>query len=173
MGFSAHAEQHAEQDVSDASQRTSMKPSVTYLHLLRNTPFFTELSTDQLRWVINHSREWEAAAGTVIARCDRNAAPDTDYWILLDGGWLISHAGRKIASGHAAPGKWFSAREGRGAECSLVTTEHSYVMHIAEADMQLMLDKGFAFGAHLDSGRAYYRSIFDPATSETATETVR
>ena len=29
-----------------------MEPSVTYLHLLKHTPFFTSLTTAQLRWVI-------------------------------------------------------------------------------------------------------------------------
>lgn len=137
-----------------------MKPSTTYLHLLRHTPFFTALSTAQLRWVIGHSREWEADAGAVIAKCDETGASDTDFWILLDGGWRLEHDGLSFASGHAEPGKWFSIEIADGAPCSLVTTEHSYVMRISRAEMEAMLNKSFAFGLHLDSGRAYYRSIF-------------
>jgi NAD(P)-dependent dehydrogenase (short-subunit alcohol dehydrogenase family) len=46
-----------------------MKASTTYLYLLRKTPFFTSLDTRQLRWMIEHSHEWEAQAGTVVAQC--------------------------------------------------------------------------------------------------------
>ncbi|PNQ90666.1 hypothetical protein CCU68_20660 [Pseudomonas gingeri NCPPB 3146 = LMG 5327] len=144
----------------DATQEISMKPSITYLHLLRHTPFFTALSSDQLQWVIDHSREWEAEEGSVIASSAQANAPAADYWILLDGGWRVEYAGHSFPSGHAAPGKWFNLREAQGADCVLSTTEHSYVMRITEADMQVMLEKGFAFGPHLGSGHAYYGSIF-------------
>ncbi|WP_411571660.1 hypothetical protein [Pectobacterium cacticida] len=43
-----------------------MKSSITYLHLLRYTQFFTQLDTGQLRWVIQHSREWEVQPGTFL-----------------------------------------------------------------------------------------------------------
>ncbi|MGY2170778.1 hypothetical protein [Pseudomonas gingeri] len=33
-------------------------------------------------------------------------------------------------------------------------------MRITEADMDTMLEKGFAFGHHLDEGRIYYGSMF-------------
>lgn len=144
----------------DAAQKMTMRASVTYLHLLRHTPFFTALSTAQLQWVIDHSREWEADAGAVIATCDHGVEPDAPYWILLDGGWQVEHAGRTFRSGHADPGKWFSATEAQGEPCVLVTNEHSYVMRVERADMLAMLDEKFGFHAHLDSGMDYYRSIF-------------
>ncbi|BAX63729.1 hypothetical protein BSFP_066020 [Burkholderia stabilis] len=144
----------------DAARKMTMRPSVTYLHLLRHTPFFTALSTAQLQWVIDHSREWEADAGAVIATCDQDVDPDAPYWILLDGGWQVEYAGRTFQSGHADPGKWFSAAETQRKSCVLVTNQHSYVMRIKRADMLAMLDQQFGFGAHLGSGIGYYRSIF-------------
>jgi hypothetical protein len=144
----------------DAGQNMTMTPSITYLHLLRHTPFFTALSTAQLQWVIDHSREWAADKGAVVAKCDSTSVSDMDYWILLDGGWQLQHDGRTFASGHADPGKWFSAAESNGTQCSLIATEHSYVMRIGRPEMQAMLDEGFAFRTHLDSGEQYYRSIF-------------
>ena len=48
-------------DACLTTRSTTMEPSVTYLHLLKHTPFFTNLTTAQLRWVIDHSREWEHA----------------------------------------------------------------------------------------------------------------
>jgi hypothetical protein len=148
------------QRTPDAKQEMTMKPSITYLHLLRHTPFFTSLSTEQLRWVIDHSREWETEAGSVIAKVDQTGASATDYWVLLDGGWRVHYDGSTFPSRHAAPGKWFNIRVAQGANCALITTEHSYVMRITEADMNTMLEKGFAFGHHLDDGRLYYGSMF-------------
>ena len=84
-----------------------MKPTVTYLYLLRHTPFFTELNTDQLRWVIQHSREWEVQAGRSIVSSD-SSGDGTGYWVLLDGSWDLELQGRHHASGHADPGKWFN-----------------------------------------------------------------
>ena len=132
-----------------------MKASTTYLYLLRKTPFFTSLDTQQLRWTIDHSREWEAQSGAVIAEC---GAAD-DFWILLDGRWQVERDGRAFPAAHADAGKWFSASEGGGA-CRLVATEHSYVMRITRADMDDMLARGFAFGSHLQQGRAHYATIF-------------
>ena len=142
----------------EAAKNLTMTPSITYLHLLRNTPFFTALNTDQLRWVIDHSHEWSADAGAVISRCDHASSTDHDYWVLLDGGWQLSLNGKKVgaASGHADPGKWFNAQQVEGNACALVITEHSYVMRISAADMQTMLARGFAFRQHLASGEAYY-----------------
>jgi hypothetical protein len=148
----------------DAAQKMTMKPSITYLHLLRHTPFFTALSTAQLQWVIDRSHEWEADAGAVIAKCDHGVEPDAPYWILLDGGWQVEHAGSTFRSGHAAPGKWFSAAEAQGESCVLMTNEHSYVMRIERADMLAMLDQQFGFRTHLDRGIDYYRSIFGDRT---------
>ena len=133
-----------------------MHASTTYLYLLRNTPFFTSLSKPQLRWVIDHSREWEAKSGAKVTDC---ADTSGDYWILLDGGWAVAYGGKQLPAGHADAGKWFSAKEVQG-ECRLVTTERSYVMQIKRAVMDAMLAEGFAFNAHLNAGRAYYRSIF-------------
>ncbi|MGF6599960.1 hypothetical protein P3T23_004694 [Paraburkholderia sp. GAS448] len=143
------------QSTRAGEEGNTMKASTTYLYLLRKTPFFTGLDTQQLRWTIDHSREWEAQPDTVIAEC----GGADDFWILLDGRWQVERDGRAFPAGHADAGKWFSASEGGGA-CRLVTTEHSYVMKIARADMDDMLARGFAFGSHLQQGRAYYATIF-------------
>ncbi|MFC0400853.1 hypothetical protein [Paraburkholderia rhizosphaerae] len=137
-----------------------MKPSTTYLHLLRKTPFFAELNTAQLRWTIDHSHEWEAQIGAVIVDCT-TAGSTEDVWILLDGGWQVESGARTYPAGHADPGKWFSAAHAAD-DCRLVATEHSYVMKISGADMRDMLSLGFAFDAHLDAGRQYYRKLFGP-----------
>ena len=144
----------------------TMKASTTYLYLLRKTPFFTGLDTEQLRWTIGHSREWEAQAGTVVADCSEADKSD-DFWILLDGRWQVEHEGRTYPAGHADAGKWFSASEASG-NCRLITTEHSYVMKITRADMNDMLSRGFGFVPHLAQGRAYYRTVFAgvPARAE-------
>ncbi|WP_082079548.1 hypothetical protein [Cupriavidus basilensis] len=146
--------------IADAENNMTMRPSVTYLHLLRHTPFFTSLSTDQLQWVIDHSREWEVDAGAVLSRRGPQGPTDTDYWILLDGGWRVEHDGKSFPSGHADPGKWFNTRQTQDKPGALVATEHGYVMRIPEGEMQVMLDRGFAFDAHLEQGRAYYQKIF-------------
>jgi len=156
IGLAACADERA----PDATQEMTMKPSITYLHLLRHTPFFTSLSTEQLQWVIDHSQEWAAEPGAVIAKADQNATSAPDYWILLDGGWQIEHDGRVYPSGHAAPGKWFNIRQAQGANSALITTESSYVMRITEANMNTMLEKGFAIGRHLNDGEKYYDSLF-------------
>jgi hypothetical protein len=148
---------------ANAAENAIMKPSVTYLHLLRKTPFFTQLNTGQLRWTIDHSHEWEAQADTVIVDCDAGTSED-DIWILLDGGWQVEANGKRYPAGHADPGKWFSGAIAQG-ECKLRTTEHSYVMKITRADLADMLAKGFAFDAHLDVGRAYYRQLFGGAAA--------
>ncbi|WP_208948914.1 hypothetical protein [Paraburkholderia unamae] len=136
-----------------------MKPSVTYLHLLRHKPFFIGFTKDRLRWTIDHSREWEADAGTVVSTCDASASDHLDTWILLDGRWQVEAGVRSYPAGHADPGKWFSGGATRGA-CRLVTTEHSYVMKIRHADMEEMLARGFSFKDHLEEGRTYYDDAF-------------
>jgi hypothetical protein len=136
----------------------TMKASTTYLYLLRKTPFFAGLDTEQLRWTIGHSREWEAQAGTVVASCSAADKSD-DFWILLDGRWQVEHDGHTDPAGHADAGKWFSASETSG-NCRLVTTEHSYVMKITRADMDDMLNRGFAFEPHLAQGRGYPSKTF-------------
>jgi hypothetical protein len=140
----------------------TMKASTTYLYLLRKTPFFTALDTGQLRWTIDHSREWEAQPGTVVATCSaagKNDDLNEDFWILLDGRWQVEHDGHAFAAGHADAGKWFSAAEASG-DCRLVTTEHSYVMKITRADMNDMLSRGFGFESPMREGQAYYRTVF-------------
>jgi hypothetical protein len=150
----------------DVRERAMMKPSVTYLHLLRHTPFFTSLDTSQLRWTIDHSREWEAHTGAVIATCEaKESPPDDAIWILLDGRWQVEEGGRVHPSGHADPGKWFSCSDVR-ATCRLVITEKSYVMRISRSDMDEMLARGFAFKQQLDQGQAYYNSMFPMASKQ-------
>lgn len=145
----------------DAAGQLSMKPSVTYLFLLRRTPFFTALSTEQLQWTIAHSREWKVRAGSVIDACRNDGADHaSDDWILLDGGWAIEHDGRAERAGRADAGKWFNRTVANGAPCRLVATEAGYVMKIAHADLRDMLARGFDFDAPLAAGRAYYRTIF-------------
>ena len=149
-------------DASVTTRSTEMKPSVTYLHLLKHTPFFTSLTTEQLRWVIGHSHEWEAQPATVVTQCDSSARGTASYqgiWILLDGGWQIEYGQQSYPAGHASAGKWFSATV-TDRPCSLVTTEHSYVMKIERADFDAMLEQGFAFDPHLDAGRRYYSELF-------------
>jgi hypothetical protein len=138
---------------------TTMIPSITYLHLLKGTPFFTALTRPQLQWVIDHSREWEARPGTVVASYAAGEPASDDLWILLDGGWRVEADGKQHPAGHADPGKWFSAVDA-AHPCRLVVTEKSYVMKIERAEMEAMLAQGFAFGPHLEAGKAYYRTLF-------------
>ncbi len=141
------------------TETRAMTPQVTLLHLLKDTPFFTRLTRPQLQWVIDHSREWGAPAGTVVASRITGQPASDDYWILLDGGWKVEANGTSHPAGHADPGKWFSAADVT-QDCRLVTTAHSYVMQITRAEMTAMVARGFAFGAHLEAGRAYYQSLF-------------
>lgn len=147
-----------QQGPANEGGNTAMKASTTYLYLLRKTPFFTALTHEQLRWTIDHSKEWEAYAGTVVAECGP-AVSDDAYWILLDGRWQVERDGHTYPAGHADSGKWFDSSETHGS-CKLVTTEHSYVMKITRADMNDMLMRGFGFGVHLEQGREYYRTMF-------------
>lgn len=136
-----------------------MSASVTYLRLLAKTPFFTALSTDQLQWVIDHSREWSVVPGAEIASSARGA---DSFWVLLDGGWQVEHGGRSIKAGHADPAKWYGGRDMSAlavGEIRVVATAKSYVMQIQQADLDDMLQRGFAFGPHLDAGMAFYRSL--------------
>ncbi|MEX3634036.1 hypothetical protein [Paraburkholderia sp. BR14320] len=150
----------------DANGNMTMRPSITYLHLLKHTPFFTALTKSQLQWVIDHSREWEADSGAVIAKCEGMADHGAPYWILLDGGWQIEFKGETYPSGHADPGKWFRAANVPADGCRLVTNARSYVMRIEYPDMQSMLDQEFAFRPHLETGVSYYKSIFGNSDKE-------
>jgi len=140
---------------ADAAGNLTMTPSVTYLHLLRHTPFFTSLTTDQLRWTINHSKEWQIKTAGVIA----TNKDDADYWVLLDGGWQLSCNQNNHHSKHDEAGKWFNPRVAN-KECQLIATSPSYVMRIKDVDMQDMLNKGFDFRHHLDAGFNYYHTLF-------------
>jgi hypothetical protein len=143
-------------------QPQAMTPSITYLHLLRHTPFFTELESDQLRRVIRHSREWEVSPHATIVT---SAHPEEGrgYWVLLDGGWELRLKGQVYASGHDDAGKWFNPALLGDDDFELVASAHSYVMHITAADMDDMLAGGYRFGRHLDAGRTFYRALVTTA----------
>lgn len=143
-----------------------MKASITHLHLLRHTPFFTELDKNQLRWVIQHSHEWEVQPGTLLLS-EALASERAGYWILLDGGWMLDYRGNAYSSGHADPGKWLEAGQLPGA-FQLSANTHSYVMHISSADMQTMLAQGFAFEHHIKSGRQWYRALTAATSAQRA-----
>ncbi len=145
-------------DAETAYQDSRMKPSVTYLRLLRHTPFFTELNDEQLKWVIDNSREWDAPAGTVIESHVAGVSTSADIWILLDGGWQVETPTAVYAAGNGAPGKWYSAAQ-TPPNNRLVTTRRSYVMRIKAAELQVMLAQHFAFDTHLAVGRAWYAHI--------------
>lgn len=140
---------------ADAMGQLTMRPSVTYLHLLRHTPFFTALDSTQQQWVINHSKEWQVNQGGVIT----TTSSAGDYWILLDGEWQLECGEKHYPSKHNDPAKWFRASMVMH-DCKLVATETSYVMLITQVDMQTMLNNGFAFHMHLDIGRSHYQQIF-------------
>lgn len=152
--------------LSACAQKPSVSPpapgmsaSVTYLHLLAKTPFFTALSSEQLQWVIDHSREWSVVPGAVIAS---NARGADSFWVLLDGGWQVEHAGQSIKAGHADPAKWYGGRDMSVlaiGETRLVATARSYVMEIQQNDLDEMIRRGFAFSPHLEAGMAFYRSL--------------
>ena len=142
-------------DMDGWPRPTQAKPSVTYLHLLAKTPFFTALDKSQLQWAIDHSREWSVARGSEIS--SSTLGPD-NFWVLRDGGWQIEHGGAPIRAGHADPAKWYGGAGlhalGRGSK--LVAAASSYVMHIRQADLEEMLRRGFAFDRHLQDGLAFY-----------------
>jgi hypothetical protein len=136
-----------------------MSPSVTYLHLLAKTPFFTALSPEQLQWVIDHSREWSVVPGAEIASSVRGV---DSFWVLLDGGWKVEHGGCGVKAGHADPAKWYGGRDMSAldiGETRLVATAKSYVMQIQQADLDKMIQRGFSFDPHLQAGMAFYRSL--------------
>jgi hypothetical protein len=135
--------------------QTHMKKSVTYLHLLKKTPFFTRLDKRQLKWVIDHSSEWEAQAGMEVSnRLDAN----DHIWVLLDGGWQVEQGGQVLKAGHADPAKWYGGRHVAllPADSRLIANQHSYVMRIARADFDEMLGRQFDFAEHLRQGEAFY-----------------
>ena len=148
----------APSDVETAYQDSRMKASVTFVHLLRHTPFFTELNDDQLKWVIKHSREWEAPAGTVIDSRAEGVNPSSDLWILLDGGWQIETKNSSYTAGNDDPGKWYQS-SATHSDNRLVTTQRSYVMRIKATEMENMLARGFKFDSHLSEGDDWYSRI--------------
>jgi hypothetical protein len=137
------------------TQEPHMKQSVTYLHLLKKTPFFTGLDKRQLQWVIDHSTEWEAQAGMEVSnRLDAN----DHIWILLDGGWQIEQGGQVLKAGHADAAKWYGGEHVAllPPDSRLIASQHSYVMRIARADFEAMLARRFDFTQHLAQGEAFY-----------------
>lgn len=133
-----------------------MTPSVTYLHLLAKVPFFAALSRDELQWVIDHSREWAVAAGAEIATTRRGG---DRFWVLLDGEWRIEQGERSASAGRADAANWYGGRDmlALGGSTRIVATARSYVMEIAQADLDEMLRRGFAIGPQLERGMAFYR----------------
>jgi hypothetical protein len=132
-----------------------MKKSVTYPHLLKKTPFFTALDKSQLKWVIEHSTEWEAQAGMEVSnRLDANE----HIWVLLDGGWQVEQGGKVLKAGHADPAKWYGGRQVAllPADSRLIANQHSYVMRISRVDFEEMLSRRFDFAEHLRQGEAFY-----------------
>lgn len=139
-------------------QESAMQASTTYLYLLRKTPFFTRLTTAQLRDVIGHSKEWEVKPGTVIAASGDAAR---SMWILLDGQWQVEAGGKTYPVLHDGPAKWYGrdAVYGAAQPSRLVVSQHSYVMQITQADLERMLLQGFDFQVHLAEGEQYYDQL--------------
>lgn len=136
-----------------------MTASVTYLHLLAKVPMFRGMTTEQLQWVIDHSREWAVQPGAEIASSARGI---DSFWTLLDGRWRIDVAGRGIEAGHADPAKWYGGRAMQWPglpPTRLVATQRGYVMEIAQAELDEMLRRGLPLQPHLDAGRGFYRSL--------------
>ena len=140
----------------------AMQASVTYLYLLRKTPFFTRLTTAQLRDVIAHAQEWEVQPGTAIAD---SAHDDGAIWILLDGGWQVEADGKVYPALHDEAGKWYGgpATQGAAVASRLVVSQHSYVMRISGAEFARLRQQGADVDTHLRLGEAYYGRILRPA----------
>ncbi|WP_300758113.1 cyclic nucleotide-binding domain-containing protein [Janthinobacterium sp.] len=143
---------------SSDRQDSSMQASTTYLYLLRKTPFFTRLTTAQLREVIAHSREWEVKPGTAIAASGDAAR---SVWILLDGGWQVEAGGKVYPALHDQPGKWYGrdAVYAAAQPSRLVVSQHSYVMQMTQTDFERLLAQGLDFQTHLAQGEQYYAEI--------------
>ena len=141
-----------------------MQPTVTHLPLLRHTPFFSELDTAQLRWVIQHSREWEVQPGETIASSLQTGS-DGGYWVLLDGGWDLTYQGRGHSSGNADPGKWFHCNHAMEQPFALVANDVSYVMNFTTQDLEVMLERGFRLHHHLTAGKKFYDQLTSSALS--------
>jgi hypothetical protein len=138
--------------------KQGLTSSVTYLNLLAKTPFFAELSREQLQWVIDHSQEWKAAKGAEITSSAE--APD-NFFVLLDGGWAVVHDGKAHPAGHADPGKWYggAAMARLKGDTRLVATADSFVMHIRQAELDDMVKRGFPVDRQLRDGLRYYESL--------------
>jgi hypothetical protein len=135
-----------------------MKPSITYLHLLAKTPFFIKLTRAQLKWVIDHSKEWDVTQGTLITSSDGDP---NSIWVLLDGGWQIETGSTKYAIGHGDPGNWYGgpAVHAASAASRLVASEPSYVMEMRMADFDDMVKRGFDFNQDLRMGVQFYLDV--------------
>jgi hypothetical protein len=110
-----------------------------------------------LQWVIDHSQEWKAAKGAAITA----SAEAPDNFVLLDGGWAVIRAGKPHPAGRADPGKWYggAAMARLKGDTRLVATTESYVMHIRQADLDEMLERGFPFQRQLQEGLRYYEAL--------------
>jgi hypothetical protein len=136
-----------------------MKASTTYLHLLAKVPMFRGMSSEQLQWVIDHSREWSVEPGAEVASSQRGVA---SFWTLLDGGWRLEVSGRAIDASHADPAKWYGGRDMAALALPptrLVATRSSYVMEIAQPELDEMLRRGLPLAPHLRAGLDFYRTL--------------
>ncbi|WP_326537192.1 hypothetical protein [Pseudorhodoferax sp.] len=136
-----------------------MKASVTYLHLLAKVPMFRGMPNEQLQWVIDHSREWSVEPGAEVASSQRGI---DSFWTLLDGGWRLEVGGRNVDAGHADPAKWYGGRDMLALglpPTRLVATRPSYVMEIAQPELDEMLRRGLPLAPHLQAGLDFYRSL--------------
>lgn len=71
----------------------TMKPSITYAYLLRQTPFFTGLDTIQLHGIIHHSHEREVQAGqTIVSSQHPGDSTGIGYCSMATGTWSIQAA---------------------------------------------------------------------------------
>jgi len=148
----------------DAAGKLSMKAVATYIFLLRNAPFFSRLSTSQLRWVVQHSKEWKVSKGSVIEVCVPATVPVTYYWILLDGEWALEQDGAVALAKPSDPRNWFTRSVHNGGSCRLTMVGPGYVMKITRADMQMMLTNGFHFNSPLPDGLNFDRNTSWPAS---------
>jgi hypothetical protein len=84
-----------------------------------------------------------------------------NLWVLLDGGWQVEQGGKGYPADHADPAKWYGGAQAAllPADSRLVANQHSYVMRIARADFEQMLQQRFAFDAHLRQGEAFYAAL--------------
>lgn len=151
--------------VPDAQGNLTMRPTTSYLHLLRHTPFFTSLTDTQLKFVIDNSKEWAVDKGGVISQCNGDMSVNDSFWILLDGQWALTYQQSSYLSAKNTSGKWYQINTLKSAgivpqkACTLVMHESGYVMKITEETMTQMRNKNFDFTSHLQDGAQHYGAI--------------